>query len=86
MSLPQSDRTRWILGTVLITIASIVFAIGWTSPFWPADYPILGSGFIKTSFFFISSVIFIVLFFVGIYLLAKTSAPPIEPGRPPQAD
>ncbi|MFX1319697.1 MAG: hypothetical protein ACFE9D_01840 [Promethearchaeota archaeon] len=86
MTQPLSDRARWILGIVLITIASTVFAFGWTSPFWPAGYPILGSEFFKTSFFFISSAIFIVFFFVGLYLLTKTKPPPSKPVHASQSN
>lgn len=81
-----SDRGRWTLAFILLTIASIIFAIGWTSPFWPAGYPLLGSDFFKTTFFFISSGIFIVLFFFSLYLLAKTSPPPIKPVLPSEAE
>ncbi len=79
-----SDRSRWILASVLLTIAAIVFAIGWTSPFWPEGYPLLGSDFFKTSFFFISSGIFVVLLFFSLYILAKTTPSPIKPILSPE--
>ena len=79
-----SDRRRWVLGAILITMCAIVFAIGWTSPFWPELYPILGSDFVKTSFFFISSGIFIGLLVFGLYFLAKTTPPPLKPSSSPE--
>ncbi|MHA2405536.1 MAG: hypothetical protein ACXACH_02140 [Candidatus Hermodarchaeia archaeon] len=78
-----SDRSRWILAAILISICAVIFAIGWTSPFWPDWYPILGSDFVKTSFFFISSGIFIGLLVLGLYILARTSHPPLNPGHSP---
>jgi len=86
MELNLTDRGRWILASVLCTIAAIVFAVGWTSPFWPEWYPILGSDFIKTTFFFISSGIFIVLLVFSLVILIRTTPPPIKPIHSPAAD
>ncbi len=83
MVLKLSNRGRWILATILLTIASIVFAFGWTAPFWPEWVPILGSDLFKTTFFFISSGIFIVLFLYSLYILFKTTPPQIERQRTP---
>lgn len=74
-----SDRSRWVLASILITLSAVIFAIGWTSPFWPDWYPILGSDFVKTTFFFISSGIFIGLLVLGLYILARTTPPPLKP-------
>ncbi len=86
MELNLSDRARWIAASILLTVDAIIFAIGWTSPFWPEWYPILGSEFFKTTFFFISSGIFIVFFFFSLYLLATTTPPPIKPVHSPESD
>lgn len=86
MELKLTNRGRWILASLLLSISVIIFAIGWTSPFWPEWYPILGSDFFKTIFFFISSGIFVILFFFGLYLLATTTSHPIKPSYSPEVD
>lgn len=74
----MSDRGRWLLAALLLTIGSIIFAFGWTAPFWPAWVPLLGSDLFKTTYFFISSGIFIGLLIYSLFLLLNTTPPPTK--------
>ncbi|MFW9831659.1 MAG: hypothetical protein ACFFD8_07785 [Candidatus Thorarchaeota archaeon] len=81
MDVNLTNRGRWIIASFLLTIGAFFFVIGWTSPFWPSYWGWLGLPWIKTTFPFAMSLVFLILLIFGIWVLSKTSTAPIEVGE-----
>ena len=73
-----SNQGKWLLGSTLVTIGTILFIFGWTSPFWPPWFGWLGLPIVKTVFPIAFTLVFIVLFFYGLTLISRTDPPPTE--------
>ena len=73
-----TNHGKWLLGSTLISVASILFVIAWTAPFWPPSFGWLSLPLVKTIFPIVVMIGFVVLFLYGIIVLSKTEVPPFE--------
>lgn len=73
MKLNLTDQARWIIGAILLSVGSILFVVGWTSPFWPPDAVWWGLPWVKTIFPLLAAGTFVVLFFISLWVLSKTT-------------
>ena len=70
-----TNQGKWLFGIALVSIASILFVVAWTAPFWPPWFGWLGLPVIKTLFPIAVMLIFIVLFLYSLVLLSRTNPP-----------
>lgn len=76
MELNLTDQSRWGIATIFLVVGTVLFVAGWTSPFLPAPESLL---WMKTVFPFVASIGFIILFFMSLWILSKTTPPPTKP-------
>jgi len=76
MLMELTNQRKWLLGSILLSIASIVFVVAWTAPFWPPEFGLLSLPLVKTLFPIAVILVFIVLFLYGIILLSRTQPSP----------
>ena len=74
MELNLTNRARWGLATLLLVIGTVLFVVGWTSPFLPVPDTLF---WMKTVFPIVASLSFVLFFFVSLWILSKTTPPPV---------
>lgn len=70
-----TNQGKWLLGSTLISVGSILFVIAWTAPYWPPWFGWLGLPLIKTLFPVVVMLVFIILFLYGLAILSRTNPP-----------
>ncbi|MFX0167763.1 MAG: hypothetical protein ACFE89_08635 [Candidatus Hodarchaeota archaeon] len=73
-----SNQGKWLLGIIIITLSTILFVLGWTSPFWPPGLGWLGLPIMKTVFPLTVTSLCVLIYFFGLVLLARTDPPPMS--------
>jgi hypothetical protein len=76
MQINLSNRARWVLASIILTISALTFVIGWTSPFIQVGW--FSLPIVKVTFPLVVSAISIILFFLGLIVLRKTIPPTLE--------
>ena len=76
MELNLTNRSRWGLATLLLVVGMVLFVAGWTSPFLPVPESLF---WMKTVFPIVASLGFVLFFFVSLWILSKTTPPPLTP-------
>lgn len=78
MQLNLTNQSRWGLAVLLLIIGNVLFVAGWTSPFLPVPDSLL---WMKTVFPIVASLGFVLFFFVSLWILSKTTSPPLNPNE-----
>jgi hypothetical protein len=68
-----SERSRWILAIVCLTLSAVLFDIGWTSPFAYQQYSRLGVAWLSLPWVDVAvSLGAVASFIIGLWLLTRT--------------
>ena len=73
-----TNQEKWLIGSTLLSVGSILFVIGWTAPYWPPWGGWLSLPLMKTLFPVLAMSGFVIFFLYGLAILSQTVTPPTQ--------